>query len=355
MKRILTTLIITVAIMILIWMLIPPMLQKEAVKATLISPKRQTVYETISCTGNTVSKNVDRMKIGVPAQIVAVYHGEGDTIEAGELILRYKPLQNSISSEALAGIIYSEIFSNIGNMYSDFDEEQILTAAKVYAQTGRIPDYFKDFYLTDSKISAHDGNLYASISGTVTKINCTVGDIVSGVFTSAVIADEELEAEVNIPEQYLSRIRVGQDVSLYSGARSGVYFSGRLREIDTSAKTVGGLISNAETVIGCRIEIDNCDSLIPGLAVKARINCGVYENAIVIPYSAIEQDENGAEYVYRYENGYVKKEYLNSVYENDDGVVVESGFTENDLIVEHPSEDLADGMAVMAEMTGQSE
>ena len=103
------------------------------------------------------------------------------------------------------------------------------------------------------------------------------------------------------------------------------------------------------------MEIDNCDSLIPGLAVKARINCGVYENAIVIPYSAIEQDENGAEYVYRYENGYVKKEYLNSVYENDDGVVVESGFTENDLIVEHPSEDLADGMAVMAEMTGQSE
>lgn len=347
MKRIIGTLVITMSILAAIWIFVPPLLEPEIIRVNVVSPIKKTVYDTVSCSGNIIPLNVERLSVGKLAQITAVYISEGESVKAGELLMKYKPLDVSNASNSLSGILYSELMSHFGNIYNDINSNEILAAAEVFAQTGEIPDYFEEYYMPDTTVSSHNGNIYSTIDGTVTSLKCSVGDTVSGVFASVVITDREnLAAKVLMPEQHLSKIKIGQGASISCKAQGSSVYTGRVIEIKPYARKIGGLLTKEETIVECVLEIDNASSLIPGLEVKARIFCVEYPDAILVPFSAVEQDENGKEFAYKYVDGKLQKHYIKSVLESDDGIVIDGQFCEKDLLVDNPSDDLYEGMIV---------
>lgn len=354
MKRIVGTLVVTASILAAIWIFVPPLLEPEIVEITAVSPVRKTVYDTVSCSGNIVSANIEHLSVGRPAQITAVYVSEGESVKAGELLMKFRPLDESQAVNGLSNIFYSELTSYFDNIYNDLNSSEILAAAEVFANTGELPDYFKDFYMPDTKVSVHDGNLYSTIDGTVTSLKCSVGDTVSGIFSSVIITDtENLAAKVLIPEQYLSKVEIGQKASITCKAQGSAVYVGRVTEIKPYARKIGGLLTNEEIVIECLVEIENAKSLMPGLEAKAKIFSVEYPTAVVIPFSAVDQDERGKEFVYKYVGGKLEKHYIKPVFENDDGIVVDAGFSEEDLLVDDPPGELCEGMAVTIAQAGQ--
>lgn len=347
MKRLIRTLLLTAVILAAIWYYLPTVYEKTPIAVKTISPFSKTVYETVNCSGVLKAANTARLSVGAPAEITALCVAEGDSVTKGQPILEYRLLSNDEIARQAGGVYYGEISSKLQELYGDLSAAAIFSAAEYYAASGELPAYFKDFYLPASAAStvnsSPSGILYAPFDGTVTAVNHKNGDIVSGMFVSAVVEDtDHIVADLQVPEAYLSRLAAGLPVNISGAAFGESVFAGRITDVGRYAVTTGGLLTKSETYIEATAAVFANQPLMSGLTVKACIFLTEYRDAVIIPHAAIDVDEEGNEFVYQYTDGYVVKRAVEYIYENDDGVVVSGGFSTEDQFVENPTKALYD-------------
>ena len=73
--------------------------------------------------------------------------------------------------------------------------------------------------------------------------------------------------------------------------------------------------------------------LLPGCSVDATISVSRISNAIVVPYSAIMQDEDGNEYVYLLREGHAEKRIITTAADLGDEVWVSSGLAAGEELI----------------------
>ena len=231
----------------------------------------------------------------------------------------YESIQNYADALQKAQESYQKSATNAARNVDD--------AATKLAQSQR-----EDDKLTSLQTALEECTLTATMDGTITALNATVGDVCSG--TVATIQDvENLTVEVTIPASSVGTLSTGMTCRITSDATGDAVISGTLTRIDPVANDSGSF--------GATVTVNGQDSgLLIGISAKVEIVISEKDNVFTVPRDAVGTNEDGTTYVLRRTGG----EGTDMTFEE---VAVTEGDT-NDYYVEITGDDLHEGDIIRA-------
>lgn len=181
--------------------------------------------------------------------------------------------------------------------------------------------------LTDLQSTLEDCTLTATMDGTITELNATVGSVCSG--TVATIQDvNDLTVEVTIPANSVGKLSTGMQCNITSDATGDAEISGTLTRIDP--------VANSEGNFGATVTVNGEDSgLLIGISAEVEIIINQKDNVFTVPRDAVGTHEDGTSYVLRKTGG----EGVDMTFEE---VTVTTGDA-NDYYIEISGDNLAEG------------
>jgi HlyD family secretion protein len=238
-------------------------------KVAVENAQKRTIVETITANGKIQPEKEVKISPDVSGEIVELTVKEGDPVVKGQLLLRIKP-DNYISQRdrALAEISSAEArraqaeaqfiqadlaFKRSKTLYdeqtiskSDFEQAQATyTVAKATVDAAK-------FAITSAQASLKDANenltktsIYAPMTGTVSMLLVELGERVAGTNLMAGtelmrVADlSRMEAQVQVNENDVPRVKLGDTALIEVDAYLDQKFKGIVTEIANSAKTTG--------------------------------------------------------------------------------------------------------------------
>ena len=147
--------------------------------------------------------------------------------------------------------------------------------------------------LKNAQEKLDDYTITSTIDGQVIEKNLDVGDNINGMSSSgttvtypAVIYDRsQLTFEMDIDEQDISQIQVGQKVEITADALDGQSFTGVVDKININGTTASGHTSYPVTVL-----VDGSpEQLYPGMNVSAKIIVEEVGSVLALPVEAVER------------------------------------------------------------------
>lgn len=231
----------------------------------------------------------------------------------------YESIQNYADALQKAQESYQKSATNAARNVDD--------AATKLAQSQR-----EDDKLTSLQTALEECTLTATMDGTITALNATVGDVCSG--TVATIQDvENLTVEVTIPASSVGKLSTGMTCRITSDATGDAVISGTLTRIDPVANDSGSF--------GATVTVNGQDSgLLIGISAKVEIVISEKDDVFTVPRDAVGTNEDGTTYVLRRTGG----EGTDMTFEE---VAVTEGDT-NDYYVEITGDDLHEGDIIRA-------
>lgn len=181
--------------------------------------------------------------------------------------------------------------------------------------------------LSDLQTTLENCTLTATMDGTITELNATVGSVCSG--TVATIQDvEDLTVEVTIPASSVSKLSTGMQCNITSDATGDTAISGTLTRIDP--------VANKDGAFGATVSVNGADSgLLIGIPAQVEIVITQKDNIFTVPRDAVGTAEDGGSYVLRRTGG----EGVDMTFEE---VEVTTG-NSNDYYIEISGDSLAEG------------
>lgn len=200
--------------------------------------------------------------------------------------------------------------------------QNVEDSATKLEQTSRTPDSLKDLQGTLDECT-----LKATMDGTITGLNATVGSVCSG--TVATIQNTSaLVVEVTIPASSVSKLSTGMACRITSDATGDHEIKGTLTQIDP--------VANDQGTFGAKVTVSGEDTgLLIGISAKVEIVISEKQGVFSAPRDAVGTAEDGSSYVLRKTGG----EGVNSTFEE---VTVTTG-EGNDYYIEISGEELSEG------------
>ena len=178
------------------------------------------------------------------------------------------------------------------------------------------------------------------IDGFVTERTADLGEYVSPQQKVAtVVRTNPLRIRIDIPEQAISAVRVGQSVSITTSSWPDKNFSGRVARIAPN-------VSASSRTLTVEAEIDNSGgALKPGQFATVRILQERSEPAVLVPARAIVT-EAGVSRAFVIKDGHAEQRIVSTGQTEGDLIEIKSGISADEQVATSNLEQLSDGMAV---------
>jgi RND family efflux transporter MFP subunit len=180
----------------------------------------------------------------------------------------------------------------------------------------------------------------APIDGYVAERTADLGEYVSPqqkVVT--IVRTNPLRIRIDIPEQAIPEVRVGQSVSITTSAWPDRNFSGRVARIAPS-------VSATSRTLTVEAEIENSGgALKPGQFATVRILQERAEPAVLVPARAVAT-ESGVSRVYVIKNGHAEQRLVQTGQTEGDLIEIRTGLAADEQVATSNLEQLSDGIAV---------
>jgi HlyD family secretion protein len=238
-------------------------------KVSVENAEKRTIVETITANGKIQPEKEVKISPDVSGEIVELTVKEGYHVEKGQLLLRIKP-DNYISqrdrslaeissaqarrAQAEAQFIQAELsFKRSKQLYdqqtiskSDFEQaEATYTVAKATVDAAKFAITSAEASLKDANENLTKTSIYAPMTGTVSMLLVELGERVAGTNLMAGtelmrVADlSRMEAQVQVNENDIPRVKLGDTALIEVDAYLDQKFKGIVTEIANSAKTTG--------------------------------------------------------------------------------------------------------------------
>lgn len=278
---------------------------------------------------------------GMPAQVRALYIKKGDYVKKGQQLMK---LDDAVLLKQLEGLktqkAYAEdIYRRTKNLWDQGigTEVQLKTAENnVKSLNDQISTLTASWQTT---------NVRSEVNGYVEQLNLRVGETFTGFVGTQpqvmIVNSSALKVVTDVPENYLDRVKKGTPVNI------------KLPDVNLEFNSV---ISLMNQTIGVNSRSVSTEAKIPynsnvhiNQVALVRIKDYVKSNAIVIPLTTLQTDENG-KYVYVLvtENGKKvarKKQVLvGEIY--GEQIEVKSGLNEGDQLITQGFQSLYEGQGV---------
>lgn len=275
--------------------------QKTVVKLTVI--EKNDVRQTIDCNGMVRTASRRDVFVSTPCIAREVRVTEGQHVEEGDVLF-------TVDTEAT-----QQVLSQMG-----------------------------------TSIDAVRSAVSAPVAGVVTELNVQAGGVTGTDTPCAVIeVSQGIHIAITVREKHISRLAVGQTAEITGVAFEKPQYHGIVTHIaDTAHREYIGTVN--ETVVDALVKLSEeeyDESLREGLNARACVLTNVIEGALSVPYNCIGQNETGEEFVYVYrDNGTAERVWPQFGDEHSGGVLVVSGLSSGDRLVQDPEMLSGDVVAV---------
>lgn len=188
-----------------------------------------------------------------------------------------------------------------------------------------------------------DTVIYAPITGQIAERVADVGEYISpntpNTKIATIVRTSTLRLKIDVPEQAIAKVAVGQGISLQTSAYPDRNFAG------TVARILPGLNATARTLT-VEAEVSNVDGLLkPGQFATVRITQSKPENAVMVPASAVKA-EGDMNKVYVIKDGAARERIVQTGLLENDLIQIKQGVAEGDVIATSNLNELYDGVLV---------
>ncbi|HUD02457.1 MAG TPA: efflux RND transporter periplasmic adaptor subunit [Candidatus Paceibacterota bacterium] len=172
--------------------------------------------------------------------------------------------------------------------------------------------------------------LVSPIDGVVTGVTGSVGETISpSVVVVSILPTSALQVNVNLSEDNIAGVAVGQPVSVSLDAFPSIVWQGTVAKIDPAETIIGGAVYYETTVM-----FDQPDARIKaGMTANVLIQTGAASSTLMVPASAIQTNDTST-FVEQYENGNITNQTVTTGLKSQSGMVeITSGLSEGELVV----------------------
>jgi multidrug efflux pump subunit AcrA (membrane-fusion protein) len=183
-------------------------------------------------------------------------------------------------------------------------------------------------------------NVYSPIDGYVADRPADLGEYVSTTTKVATIVKiNPLRVRIDIPEQAIPAVSVGQSVSVTTSAWPDRNFGGRIARISPN-------VTPTSRTLTVEAEIENgSGTLKPGQFATVRILQSRAAPATLVPARAV-RTESGVSRVFVVKDGKAQERQVQLGQTEGDLIEIKTGVAENEIVATSNVEQLSDGMAV---------
>lgn len=372
---------------------------------------KRTITQVVTATGKINPDFQVKISAEATGEIVQLNVKEGDKVSKGQLLLKIKPetylaqknkVEASLTSVqaslnvSKANLDQAEVELNrVKALYdkklaSDYEYE--LAKSKFISARGTYETQKASLAQTQASLKEADENLnktavYAPMNGVVTSLKVELGERVLGSGFSPgtellTVADlSVMEATVDVDENDVVLVSIGDTARVKIDAFSGKSLNGVVTEIGNSAKSTSA--SSQDQVVNFEVKIrilDKESGIRPGMSCDARIETETKRDVWAVPIQSVtargdnnnqpQQSENRdepvvqdtriketktydkpKEIVFLVENNQVKMKDVESGISDDSYIEIKSGLTGSEKVVSGPykaiSKELENGTKVM--------
>ena len=297
------------------------------VKVAVENAEMRTIVETITANGKIQPEKEVKITPDVSGEIVELTVREGDHVEKGQLLLRIKPdiyisqkdrSMAAISSararlaQAEAQYIQAELsYKRTKQLYdeqtiskSEFEQaEASYSVAKAEVDAAKYSVISAEASLKEANETLIKTSIYAPMTGTVSMLLVELGERVAGTGMMAGtemlrVADlSRMEAQVEVNENDIPRVKLGDTATIAVDAYVDYKFRGIVTEMANSAKTTG---VSADQVTNFDVKIlvlpesykeltdkGNTHPLRPGMSATVDIRTEIKPGIITVPIQSV--------------------------------------------------------------------
>jgi HlyD family secretion protein len=369
---------------------------------------RQKIVQKVSATGKIQPKTQVEISADVSAKITKLSVVEGQWVEKGALLValareRYlAAVESAEASVSSAEANASLVNENMVRTENEYKRSKELLAGKLESQSAfeaKQAEYKVEVArhksamdqvqqaqaaLKQAKDDLSKTTIYAPMSGTISALNKEQGEIALGSQFQKdvilVVADlSAMEAQVNVDENDIMSVAVGQPAEIEVDALPNQKLKGVVSEIASSANSSGAGTTEQKTEFEIKITIvDPPKSLRPGMTASADIVTKTNDNALSVPLQSVavrtvdqltvkgekrkdaearyKPDKDGfVEIVFCIENGKAVAKQVQTGIQSDELIEILGGLKEGDEVVTGSyraiSKDLENGAVVTVDNT----
>jgi HlyD family secretion protein len=146
----------------------------------------------------------------------------------------------------------------------------------------------KEDALAEAKRNLSDYYVYAPFSGIVANFDIKKGESLSNGTVIASILTKQKIAEITLNEVDITNVKIGQKADITFDVIEDLHIPGEVVDIDTLATVTQGVVN-----YGVKVVFDTQDERVkPGMSVSVSIVTNSKTNILVIPNSAIKEQNN---------------------------------------------------------------
>ncbi|MDG1189960.1 MAG: efflux RND transporter periplasmic adaptor subunit [Flavobacteriales bacterium] len=340
-----------------------------SVKTKLV--EKRDIIETVSASGKIQPETEVKISPDVSGEIVSLYIMEGDKVEKGDLLLKIKPdtyqsmLERSQASlntsksaleKAIAQLSESEsnfsrnkiLFENGTISRSEFEKiEASYKVAVLSVEDGEYMVSSAEASLREAQENLNKTNIYAPISGTISRLNIELGERVVG---TAQMAGTELlrlanlklmEVAVEVNENDINSVSLNDTALIEVDAYLGNIYKGIVSEIANSANVMG---VSADQVTNFEVKVRILDevSFRPGMTATVDIQTERAYAVLSLPIQAVTtrkdtaNTEDKVECVFAFEENTANFIKVETGIQNDEFIQIISGLEKGQDIIIGP-------------------
>ena len=220
--------------------------------------------------------------------VTNIYIKEGQYVKKGQLVLKMddKVLRQQIKISETQLSLAKELYNRTKNLW----DQNIGTEVQLLQAKTQVDALEKQIATANEQIKLY--TVYSPVSGIADLVNIRIGELFVGAsatgFQIRIVNNTTLKAVVEVPENYMNRVRVGSPVIV---------------SIPDLNKTFNSSVKLSSQIINPNSRTFTIEANIPGGFVRpnsvAAVRIKDYDapNAIVIPVNLVQTDDKG-KYVY---------------------------------------------------------
>lgn len=297
----------------------PASLQKEVKKVTVLPIEKGEFKHFITVQGLLMPNDIIAINSETSGRILTLKIDEGDYVKEGDLVaeLDTESIDKQRAEIEKSYELAKEVYERRKRLWG-----QNIGSEIEYLQSKNEVERIEKMLAT-LEFQKSKGKIFAPISGIVDVINVHQGELVSpGIPIANILDVRQLVATADVPEIYLSSVKVGDKVKLN--------FPSLNYKVDGRVNLIGNTIDAANRTFKIEVKVARTNkNLKPNLLTEIEINDQTIEDVIAIPVNSVMQEVSGKEYVMvvnRSQNQAVaEKRYVKRGAFNNEVVVIESG------------------------------
>jgi HlyD family secretion protein len=297
------------------------------IKVAVENSEKRTIIETITANGKIQPEKEVKISPDVSGEIVELTIKEGDQVKKGQLLLRIKPdtyisqkdRSMAAISSARARLVQSEAqftqaelsYKRSKQLYeeqtiskSEYEQaEASYSVAKAEVDAAKYAVISSEASLKEANENLIKTSIYAPMSGTVSMLLVELGERVAGTNLMAGtellrVADlSRMEAQVEVNENDIVRVNLGDTATIEVDAYLDQKFKGIVTEIANSAKTTG---VSADQVTNFDVKIlvlpesyenlvlaGNSNPFRPGMSATVDIQTEIKNDILAVPIQSV--------------------------------------------------------------------